>query len=234
MKDGVCMNYVAPTYKAETFNCPHCNAFAQQIWEVKNNEYNDFVNKYMLVDSNRPKFSVGEGSHMIETVAISTCQACKKYHVWHNGEMIVPEKGTIPLPVDGMPENVSKLYMEARSVFEKSPKSSCALLRLAIQVLCNELVEKSKNLDDAIKQLVSRGLPIAVQQAPDSIRVIGNNAVHPGEINVDDNKEIAATLFQALNIIIEKIIIEPQKMNDLFNLLPEGAKEHIFKRDNVK
>lgn len=171
---------------------------------------------------------------MEESMSLSTCQSCGRYHVWHNNVIIVPKNSTIDMPVAEMPNEVKVLYDEARDVFPLSPKSACALLRLALQTLCNTLLEKDLMLNDAIKELVKKGLPVMVQQALDSIRVIGNNAVHPGEINIDDNKEIAATLFMLLNLVVEKMIIEPKRIEEVYMRLPEGVRAAIDKRDQVK
>ena len=51
------------------------------------------------------------------------------------------------------------------------------------------------------------------------MRVVGNNAVHPGKIDLTDNTDLALSLLELLNIIVEKFISEPQKINDIFNKL---------------
>lgn len=213
----------------KSFTCPYCGAFSQQNWahiEIADNMYQD-TKILMNVNSN-------DIEEMEESISLSTCQSCGKYHVWHNNVIIVPKTSSINMPVDDMPNEVKLLYNEAKDVFPLSPKSSCALLRLALQTLCNTLLEKDVQLNDAIKELVNKGLPVMVQQALDSIRVIGNNAVHPGEINIDDNKDIAATLFMLLNLIVEKIIIEPKKVQEVYMRLPEGVRTAIEKRDQVE
>lgn len=213
----------------KSFTCPYCRAFAQQNWdhtEIGDNLYQD-----TKILKNREFKNVEQ---MEDSISLSTCQSCGKYHIWHKNVMIVPKISTINMPIDEMPEEVKSLYNEAKDVFLLSPKSACALLRLALQTLCNIILEKDLGLNEAIKELVSKGLPIMVQQALDSIRVIGNNAVHPGEINVDDNEDIAAALFLFLNLIVEKIIVEPQKIEEVYMRLPEGVRTAIEKRDQVE
>lgn len=65
----------------------------------------------------------------------------------------------------------------------------------------------------------------------DAIRVIGNEAVHPGQINVDDNKEIASALFKLMNIIVEKMVVEPRQIDEIYNILPKNKIDGINKRD---
>ncbi len=131
-----------------------------------------------------------------------------------------------------MPEDVKEDYEEARLVVEVSPRSAAALLRLALQKLMKHLGESGKNLNDDIANLVKKGLPEKIQKALDAVRVIGNNAVHPGELDLRDDKETALALFDLLNMIVEVMITQPKKVNEIYDKLPKGAKEAIEKRDS--
>lgn len=51
-----------------------------------------------------------------------------------------------------------------------------------------------------------------LQQALDYCRVIGNNAVHPNEINLDDTPEMVHTMFEMINFIIEEKIAKPNRI----------------------
>lgn len=113
-----------------------------------------------------------------------------------------------------------------------SKRATAALLRLALQKLCVYLGEKGKNINDDIASLVSKGLPVEVQKALDCVRVTGNNLVHPGEMNIDDNDDICSRLFSMLNFIVDRMIIQPKKIEEAFEFLPENAKAAIDKRDN--
>lgn len=83
-----------------------------------------------------------------------------------------------------------------------------------------------------IGSLVRNGLSSKIQKALDSVRVIGNNAVHPGQIALDvDDKATAETLMKLLNITTEQLITEPKAIDEIFETLPETVKESIGKRD---
>ena len=122
---------------------------------------------------------------------------------------------------------------EAREICGASPRAAAALLRLSIQKLCKELGESGKNINNDIANLVLKGLPSQIQQALDIIRVIGNNAVHPGELNPEDVAEVAFSLFELTNQIVEEMISKPKKLEALFNRLPEGARDAIKRRDGT-
>jgi hypothetical protein len=160
------------------------------------------------------------------------CEHCKSWSYWYKERMIVPcEAPVSPAHVD-MPEECLSDYNEARSIVALSPRGSAALIRLALQKLMTVLGEKGKNINDDIGSLVQKGLPIQVQQALDYCRVVGNNAVHPGEIELNDTPEIAHHLFAMINFIVEDRIARPKQIESLYSLLPEGAKEAIEKRDS--
>jgi hypothetical protein len=78
--------------------------------------------------------------------------------------------------------------------------------------------------------LVENGLPKQIQKSLDIVRVIGNNAVHPGQIDTDD-PEVAGKLFVLLNIITDYMVSMPKRIDNMYSELPEGATEAIEERD---
>lgn len=72
---------------------------------------------------------------------------------------------------------------------------------------------------------------MGIQQALDVVRVVGNNAVHPGELTEEDISDVAISLFDLLNAIVEDRIARPKALEALYERLPEGARNAIAKRD---
>lgn len=144
---------------------------------------------------------------------------------------------SIPLPHTDLSDELRDTYLEALKVYPISPRSSCALLRLLIQKLCKEFGGRGKKINDDIAFLVANGLPEQIQQSLDIIRVIGNNAVHPGTIDLDDNPEIAKDLFELVNLIVEEIGLpkrqadNKRKIAEKYQELPENARRGIQSRD---
>jgi hypothetical protein len=130
-----------------------------------------------------------------------------------------------------MPEAVRNDYLEARDIVSKSPRAAAALLRLALQKLMPEIGRKGDNLNDDIGQLVREGLPVQVQQALDVVRVVGNNAVHPGLIDLKDDQITALALFNLVNLIVDFMIAQPKRVLELYDSLPEASRAAIEKRD---
>jgi hypothetical protein len=146
--------------------------------------------------------------------------------------MIVPSEAPVPPHHQDLPEVCIDGYNEARDIVARSPRAAAALLRLTVQKLMVELGEKGKDINSDIGDLVKKGLPVLVQQALDICRVVGNNAVHPGKIDLNDTPEIAHILFDMINLIVEDRIERPKHIQSVYEKLPEGAREAIKKRDN--
>jgi len=146
--------------------------------------------------------------------------------------MVYPRAIPIEPPNDDLNEEIKSLYIEASKIFIDSPKGAAALLRLALQKFLKQIGKEGKNINNDIKELVEAGLNPKIQKALDLVRVVGNNAVHPGQINLDDNKEIALVLFKVLNMIAEELITKPKEIDTLYEeIIPDEIKDHIKRRD---
>lgn len=209
------MKYEAPEFNKSAFNCPHCQAYSHQTW------------------FNGSKFSPQTGSYIsIETLKIVSCSHCKNYSLWVDNQIIYPNTSGIPNPNEDLNPEIQDDYFEAASIINKSPRAAAALLRLAIQKLCKQLGETGNNINGDIANLVKKGLPKQIQEALDIVRVIGNESVHPGQIDLNDNKEIAIKLFDFVNIIANIMITQPKDINGIYKTLPEKKLEGIKKRDS--
>jgi hypothetical protein len=82
-----------------------------------------------------------------------------------------------------------------------------------------------------LRILPSVGLPVQVQQSLDIVRVVGNNQVHPGTLDVRDDATMAETLFELVNIIVEDRIARPKQIAALYAKLPETSRKQIEARD---
>jgi Domain of unknown function (DUF4145) len=162
------------------------------------------------------------------------CQHCGEKSVWLKDRMICPEVNGGPPPNRDLPDDIRRDCLEAQGIVGRSPRGAAALLRLCIQKLCKELGEKGKNINDDIASLVKKGLPPAVQQALDAVRVIGNEAVHPGQMDLRDDRQTAKTLFNLVNLVTQRMISEPKAVQEVYGDLPQSALDAIDKRDQGK
>jgi hypothetical protein len=179
------------------------------------------------------KYGLSSNFEMMN-VHLSSCFSCDGFAVWVLGRLIYPERPSEITAHEEMPGPIKEDFEEAAAIVERSPRGAAALLRLCIQRLMPLLGEKGENLNEDIASLVRKGLEIEVQQALDIVRVIGNNSVHPGAIDIKDNKSTAIKLFELLNIIVERRIATPKRIAGLFGGLPPTALEQIEKRDGSK
>lgn len=203
--------YYPPKMKEQQFHCVYCNVYSAQKWGQL--EYQGTTEK---------------SGHWF-----CVCDHCNKVSFWYDNRMHVPSEAPVPPHHEDMPEVCVSDYDEARDIVARSPKAASALMRLGIQKLMVALGEKGKNINDDIGTLVKKGMPIEVQQALDYCRVVGNNSVHPGELSIDDDPNIAYSLFEMMNFIVEDRITKPKKIAELYKKLPEGALKAVEKRDGT-
>lgn len=164
-------------------------------------------------------------------LSLSRCHSCKGFTIWVKDGIVYPAHDVAILPHDDMPADIKPDFIEAAEIVDKSPRSAAALLRLAIQKLMPHLDEKGDNLNASIANLVRKGLDKKVQQALDVVRVTGNNAVHPGELDLQDDKATATQLFALVNIIVQSTISAKAQIEAMYAGLPPGALKAIEKRD---
>ena len=72
-----------------------------------------------------------------------------------------------------------------------------------------------------LKKKVLSGQVIKVA---DTLRITGNNAVHPGQISDKDFDRAAGKMFDLINFIVKKAITEPKELDELYQLMPENAR----------
>ena len=208
------MKYIRPEVFLKSFTCPHCAAIAQQTWWSRGFDSNNYTDKYT------------------NEIRVGTCQHCQESTLWVREDMVYPNNGNAPSPNEDMPLSVKQFYLEAASIYQKSPRGSAALLRLGIQLLCKELGESGTNINNDIKHLVAKGLPSIVQKSLDIVRVTGNEAVHPGQIDTDD-PNIVASLFELTNIVVQYMITLPKQVGSIYESLPTDKVEAIANRDKT-
>jgi len=164
--------------------------------------------------------------------SVATCSSCGDISLWVNQEIVYPKQTAVAPPNEDMEQEIQDLYLEASTIVVDSPKGATALLRLALQLLLKQLGKSGKNINNDIKELVADGLSPKIQKALDLLRVVGNNAVHPGQIDLEDGRDIALKLFHVLNFIADEMISKPKELDLLYSdVVPEETQQHINERD---
>ncbi|MER2457366.1 DUF4145 domain-containing protein [Bacillus subtilis] len=239
------VNNLFAIYGAQNFVCPTCSVYSQHKWyEIIEKENKDiYLDKGIRVrgPGYTPFVSSSEEAKRRKTTgfldnltALSVCTHCNKPAIWIDEKLVYPKNISVEPPNSDMPEDVKKLYDEAREISVLSPRASAALLRLALEKLLPSLGAQGKRINDMIGDLVKKGLSPTIQQALDSLRVIGNEAVHPGSIDLDEEKEVALALFKLINLVVEQMITEKKEIQAIYDLIPKDKLDGIQNRDHLK
>lgn len=200
------VSYTAPEAEAKAFSCPHCGVYARQDWGLL------YRNR---LDVNNGRLIVNQDSKM-QGFRATSCENCSGCTIWHNGKIIFPFSGASVQPNPDMPKDVQSLFLEARGILFLSPKSSAALLRLALSKLLIHLGGKGEHVEEDIDRLVENGLPPRLVQALHTLRVYGKSAVLPGVLDMEDNVETSHKLLAFINIICDNQITQP-KLIELYS-----------------
>ena len=236
------------------FRCPHCNIVAKQSWadcnslsdhlaDIRQQFFLSYRERIQDYDQKRISEFLQTLEHtfphvldrfMPRELSLSTGHNCEATSVWMNDQLIFPRATLVDPPNADLEPDIIIIYNEAASIVADSPKGAAALLRLALQKVLVQIGEPGKNINDDIKSLVTKGLSPKIQKALDFVRVVGNNAVHPGQISFDDDRNVALTMFRLMNLIAEEMITRPKEIDSLYDdVVPDATKEHIKKRDGT-
>jgi len=242
-----------PEYKSKSFKCPHCFVNSQHKWLEKSNLediikkiYQHFFYDYRGGLSNineqpilkflefvNEKFSSKDIPFFSSDIAIANCQNCNDFSLWVDEELVYPKQIPVDPPNSDLNEDIQSLYNEAAEIVSDSPRGAAAILRLSLEKFLKQQIGlKGKTINDDIKKLVVEGLNPTIKESLDLLRVIGNSAVHPGQFDFNDNKNIAMQLFKILNKIAFELITNPQQIKKLHeDIIPDTKKEQIEQRD---
>lgn len=242
------MKYVAPSISHTAFTCPICEVLTTQYWySITAKQLSGEVvprdrifkraksTESALIFSQSPVgpfiASESDTGYQVANIWIARCHNCQSISIWRGYDLIFPDAATTPPKHPETPEHVAPDYDEAAAIASRSPRGAAALLRLAIEKLCQHLCENEDKVNNNIRRLVQNGIPVQVQQMLDTLRVIGNESVHPGTLDLRDEPDTAAALFRIFNLIVEKMISEPAKLDEIYRSLPEEKLNGIRARD---
>lgn len=81
--------------------------------------------------------------------------------------------------------------------------------------------ESSGRIFNDIGLLRGKGVRPQIIKVMDVLRYNGNESVHPGEINLADNRDDALLLFTLLNMIAEEFFTMDARLDELYQRIPE-------------
>lgn len=230
--------------KATSFICPQCGTKTSSTFDA----YRGFdtspisQDKWKMADVEARQRLLDE--HALSApgsiIIVSHCQTCEKSSIWietiSEETLAYPHISSIaPTPNTDMPIAAKEIYQEAASIVELSPRAAVGLLRLASQIIVDEVIDGKGSLNDKIGKLGAKlGSDDLITQGLDVMRVYGNDNVHPTQttqIKLTDTAEDAKILFVILNYIVTALITPSLGIARLHDALSDTQKASITRRD---
>jgi hypothetical protein len=167
----------------------------------------------------------------IVNLKLSSCSHCSRNAIWLDEDIIFPRYSYTPNPCEVMPLDILHYYAQARDVAAYSSIGALALLRITIEKVLEKTGANKGDINDNIQFLVDNGqISTKTQKALDVIRLIGNKAIH-AEDGITYNIDIIYETFEVINIIVNDLIVDQQKINKVIQKMPEKDQTKIASRD---
>jgi hypothetical protein len=245
--------YISPAIDQLAFNCPHCHALARQFWfsvhadplkadekpvvatadTVKGLTFEDIEEQERdcklkwaeRMAGGRPFLEVHRQfrNRDVQNVSISYCIKCNEMCLWVCDQLVWPRRAGDPEPKLQALSDVQRDDDEVSQTLDASPRGAAALLRLTIEKVCKELGERGESPTDDIASFVQEDVDARVQKVLEAMRIIESNAVPAGQIGAKDNRATAEALSGLVNLICEKMIMEPRHLQAVYTRLRDGA-----------
>lgn len=214
-----------------TSQCPHCDVVVN--WTIRQLNYKQL------------------GGDKTPVIELHLCPQCDGYVVYeriyvpsnfgdgHQEHIrLYPPLKSGSLPQRGLPENLKKLYEEARIVAAASPRAAACLLRLLLDDLTIEICAykdiRGGDLNDRINKLIRHDLPVHIGQAMECVRLIGNGGAHTNEMTEKCTAETIELLFDFINHIVAECIARPAAAQKLYGEIPaHKRKEALISSDGA-
>ena len=234
-------------YIETVFDCPYCNAVkvgcrGENFLDLDNSDTettfselkfyqltcNNCQKKFIVIENYLPEDKTDERVIPIDksgVVGVPRITASNSIPIPQDvpvsHQILFPinaRNSSIPAADPSMPEELKKMYNEAASVFDLSPRSSAALIRLTLEAYLKYYYNRDRgNLYRMIEMFTSKNnTPKIVNKIMDIIREEGNDNVHPnldnlrqelGNVNQEAKKEEILPLFNYINYIARMLSV---------------------------
>jgi hypothetical protein len=244
--------HVSPAIDQLVFNCPHCHALVRQFWfsvhadplkadekplvateetvkavtfgDAEEDERDRKLKWAERMASGRPFLEVQRQfrNRDVQNVSISYCFNCNEMCLWVCDQLVWPKRAGDPEPKLHASPEIRCDDEVASKPLEASPRGAAALLRLATDKVCKELGEWEQGPKPEIAPPLQEEIDARVQKVLDAMRIIESDATPPDQTSVGHDRATAETLSGLVNLMCEKMIMEPRHLQAVYTKLREG------------
>lgn len=219
--------------KQPTFKCPYCKEVTSHYWYFRDGPFGDTPR---IANKNTDNETLKIKKNILGLI-ITNCNSCGEKSYWlkymkGTEELIFPHQYDYPEPHMDLPETIVPIYNQAGQNLSISIGAATALSRVCLEKLLIHLGYKNGSLNDKIAAVIAEH-KVSSQTADilDTIRFFGNTGAHAGTIDLDESQGVAQYILTSINDVVDELITKPKKVKKYYDLLPEGVKGAIQKRD---
>lgn len=233
---------VYPKLNDKSFKCLCCHITTTHSWNdhvvaLSSEHINYLEGSNHHEKANVIKYVRGEShiNHIVlDDVYVTICDHCHKPTIWLNDNQtlkpVLPSDNQYPSASDKMPQKVKDLYNQAGSIADKSPRAANAMLRSAIEELMYIIMKTQGDLNDMIDRAYNKNIITThIKKSLHSIRLLGNNALHPNQIRIEDDVD-TNDIFNIINHIVDVTIHHQEVIENIENI---NIKNKKAKKNNV-
>jgi len=208
----------------DVYECPICG-FATSTNEVARYETD------AIPEPNQVIFDPSEINTSYKEYILSSCPKCKSpflaveeyvnnfeigTYLQHQ-EILYPTENAALLTLGVMPEQITKIYLQAKICFSKSLyEPSVIMSRKCLEAICKDLGATGKNLADKVENVKNTGkINDQLIRWATELRLIGNDAAHDLEIIISRQDAEDSLVF--LNALLLYIYTLDKKFEDFLS-----------------
>jgi hypothetical protein len=170
-------------------------------------------------------------SRNVQNVSISYCFSCNEIGLWVGDQLVWPV--VVASPELKKLEILAELSGDKGTMIEPlnaSPRGAAALLHLAVEKLCLELGVGTYEPRPALAPAIQEEVDARVQNVLDAVKIIQDSSPPIEQNGLRDDRATADALPGFVNLICEKLIIEPRHLRALYTKVREGAQHNMDQR----
>lgn len=204
--------------------CPHCgNRAPQKLVYIQGYE-----NRWFSEDGEESD----RGSVPMNTYFVAVCETCSEVLIYSDAvgdntsetfsdsQLLWPKSGLHK----SVPRTIADCYLEAERIRNLAPNAFAVQIRKGLEAICDDRGAGQGNLQERLKELVSRGeIPATLAKMSEVLRVLGNLGAHATDQGI--KQVLVWAMDDFFRAVVEYVYVAPSKLEDFQTRLDRLGKK---------